>query len=212
MHELLPAILVHDEASFRERLSVVRDLVPVVHLDVMDGAFVSNRTWFDAAVLASLNTPVRFELHLMVQDPERVIEDTAAIPSVIRYLWHQEVAIHHAQLIETVHAMHKEAGLALNPPTPIDTLVPHIDSLDEILVMGAAPGFSGQTLEPHTIDKARSLHERWPHIPIGFDINVNERTIPALLDAGVTRFCSGGAIFRAEHPERALHSLLELLR
>lgn len=212
MRELLPAILVHDEASFRERLAVVGDLVPVVHLDIMDGAFVSNRTWFDAAVLASLETPVRFELHLMVQDPGRIIEETASIPSVIRYLWHQEVSLNHMHLIETVHAMHKEAGLALNPPTPIDALAPYARHLDEILVMGAAPGFSGQTLEPHTIEKARSLHERWPHIPIGFDINVNEETIPALLAAGVTRFCSGGAIFRAKNPVHALRSLLELLR
>ncbi|MFH1078040.1 MAG: ribulose-phosphate 3-epimerase, partial [Patescibacteria group bacterium] len=75
MSELIPAILVHDAPSFHSRLKLMEGVATTVHLDVMDGAFVPNRTWFDAAVLASLQTPMRFELHLMVADPRRILAD-----------------------------------------------------------------------------------------------------------------------------------------
>jgi ribulose-phosphate 3-epimerase len=211
MSELIPAILVQDEASFRERVSLVEGLVTTVHLDVMDGAFVPNRTWFDAKILAALHTPVRFELHLMVNDPKRVIEECRMIEHVTRYLWHLEVPLNHADLIRTAHEAHKEAGLAVNPKTPVDTLTPCASLLDEILVMGAEPGFSGQTLQPHTIEKARDIHGRWPNVPLGFDINVNAETIPTLRAAGVSRFCSGGAIYHAADPRKALKDMQALL-
>lgn len=195
MRELLPAILVQDEATLRERLALVEGLVPVIHLDVMDGAFVPNRTWFDAKVLADLETPLKIELHLMVKDPARIIEDVKAIENVVRAIWHIEAGVDHAALIANVHAMKKEAGLAISPKTPVDQLLRYASTLDEVLVMGGEPGFGGQRHEPHTVEKAWDIHGRWPEIPLGFDINVNAETIATLKRAGISRFCAGSAVF-----------------
>jgi ribulose-phosphate 3-epimerase len=211
MHELLPAILAEDEATFRERVALVQDLVPVIHLDVMDGAFVPNRCWFDAGVLAELKTPVRFELHLMVKDPARILEEVKNIESVIRAIWHIEAEADHAALIARTHELKKEAGLAISPKTSLDRLVPFAGTLDEILVMGNEPGFSGQPLEPHTIERVWELHGRWPQMPLGFDISVNADTIPKLKEAGVTRFCAAGAIFKATDPRAEISRLQKLL-
>ena len=211
MNQLLPAILVQDEATLRERLKLVEGLVPTIHLDVMDGAFVPNRTWFDAKVLAELETPLTIELHLMVKDPARIIEDIKSIEKVVRTIWHVEADIDHHALIETVHGLQKEAGLAISPKTPVDSLARHATNLDEILVMGAEPGFSGQALEPHTIEKAWDIHGRWPEVAIGFDINVNADTIPKLKAAGVSRFCAASAIFGAQDPKAELERLRALL-
>jgi ribulose-phosphate 3-epimerase len=211
MNQLLPAILVQDEAAFRERLKLVEGLVPVVHLDVMDGAFVPNRTWFDAKVLAELETPLQIELHLMVKDPARIIEEVRGVEKVVRAIWHVEVGIDHAALIENVHGMKKEAGLAISPKTPVDQLTRYAADLDEILVMGGEPGFGGQRHEPHTIDKAWEIHGRWPEVALGFDINVNTETIPKLKAAGISRFCAGSAVFGAKDPKKEIERLNKLL-
>lgn len=211
MNELIPAILAHDEATFRERLALMGGVAQTIQLDVMDGAFVPNTTWFDAEVLRELSTTIRFELHLMVRDPMRYIEETRDIESVTRALWHVETTVDHAALISRCHAIDKEAGLAINPHTPIEALAQYAANLDEILVMGADPGFSGQRLQTPTVDKAREIHARWPSIPIGFDISVNAETIPQLLGAGVSRFCAAGAIWKAEDPvaeAKKLHAMV----
>lgn len=212
MNELIPAILTHDEAAFRERLALIEGAAQTVQIDVMDGAFVPNRTWFDADVLHGLSTPVHFELHLMVQDPGRYVQETCTVADTIsRFIWHVEARTDHAALIAQCHSCGKEAGLAINPQTPIDTLAPYVNDLDEILVMGAEPGFSGQTLQPQTIDKAREIHARWPSIPIGFDISVNANTIPMLKEAGVSRFCAAGAIWKAEDPTAEVRRLIKII-
>lgn len=212
MNELIPAILVQDEATFRERLALVEGVVQTVQLDVMDGAFVPNRTWFDAEVLHNISTPVHFELHLMVQNPVRYVQETCTVADTVsRFIWHVEAPTDHAALMAQCHSCGKQVGLAINPKTPIDMLAPYVDELDEILVMGAEPGFSGQALQPATVEKAREIHSRWPSIPIGFDISVNEQTIPMLLDAGVSRFCAAGAIWKAKDPVAEAGRLIGLL-
>ncbi|MBI4139271.1 hypothetical protein HY479_03940 [Candidatus Uhrbacteria bacterium] len=211
MNELIPAILAPDEKTFRERLALLHDEFPVVQIDIMDGAFVPNRTWFDVNVLRRLETPVRFELHLMVMDPGRSVEETSDIASVVRHIWHVETQIDHASLIARCHTLKKEAGLALSPKTPTDTIARHALELDEILIMGAEPGLSGQKLQPQMIDRAWEIHGRWPEIPLGFDIDVNAETIPKLKPTGISRFCAASAIFGVADPLETAKRLRDLL-
>lgn len=210
MNQLIPAILAPDEKTFRERLMLVEHDFPIIQIDVMDGVFVPNQSWFDTETVASIKTPTSFELHLMVTDPARYIEQTRAISNITRLIWHIEAAVNHSELIDRCHAQGKQAGLAISPTTPIDRLNAYADTLDEILVMGAEPGFSGQTLQPQTIERAREIHTRWPLIPVGFDINVNYETIPVLKQAGVSRFCAASAIFDQIQPQASAQELQEL--
>ncbi|MCI0479517.1 hypothetical protein L0Y59_03150 [Candidatus Uhrbacteria bacterium] len=211
MSELIPAILVQDEQTFHERVKLMENLVTTVHLDVMDGVFVPNRSWFDAVALAALQTPLRFEIHLMVTDPRRALDDLLGISSVLRPIWHVETDADHRGLIDLCRAASKEAGIAINPATPIDRLVSLAPHLDEILVMGAEPGFSGRAMTPAALERAWEIHGRWPERMLGFDIGVNAETIPKLKQAGVTRFCAASAIFNAKDPTAETKRLLALL-
>jgi ribulose-phosphate 3-epimerase len=208
MNHIIPAILVHDEAAFRERLDALDPRrVPIVQIDVMDGAFVPNTTWCDLAMLASLETRMKFELHLMVEDPEPWIRNTEDIPAVQRLVWHIESRMEHEKLIKLCHTQGRDAGLALSPATSLETLVPYADTIDEILVLGVNPGFSGQDLIPETMEKAREIHARWPDVPLAFDGHVDLTNIQDLKDAGVSRFCVASAIFDEPDPGEAFAAL-----
>lgn len=209
MNDILPAILVKGEKAFRERLHVAEPLAPVLQIDVMDGHFVPNASWYDPTVIKTIQTPSAFELHLMVSDPTAYIGASQGILTIKRIVWHIEVAIGHDILINWCHKMNVEAGLAISPETPVGRLAPFAATVDEILVLGVKPGFSGQSLIPNTVEKAREIHERWPNIPLAFDGGVNEDTIPLLRTAGVTRFCAASAVFDAKDPRKAFVKLRE---
>lgn len=211
MNEIIPAILTKDEAAFRARLKVAETLAPVIQIDVMDGHFVPNATWFDPTVIKTIETNARYELHLMVSDPTAYIGAAEGMKNIARIIWHVEVAIAHDVLINWCRKMKIEPGLAISPETPTGRLAPFADTVDEILVMGVNPGFSGQTLIPHTVEKAKEIHERWPNSAIGFDGGVTAKTIPKLRDAGVTRFCAANAIFGAKDPKKAFTALSAIL-
>lgn len=204
---IIPAILVKTEQEFRERLHIIEDLVPITQIDVMDGHFVPNQSWCDMNAIRAINTPMRFELHLMVTDPRRYIEAAKGISSIQRIIWHIEAHTNHDSLIKLCHDMRIEAGLAINPQTPIDHLAPYAHHIDEILVMGVEPGSSGQGLIPSTIEKAKRIRMTWPYVPLGFDGGVGLRNVQALRDAGITRFCAASSIFNDGYPRVALERL-----
>lgn len=211
MSELIPAILAKDEYTFRKHLGLMETEFPVVQIDLMDGAFVPDRSWFDAAVYNTLKTPAKFELHLMAMDPKWYLDQLKTAPNITRVIWHVESKLDHAALIARCRTEGKEIGLAIKPTTPLEDLMPWVNTINEVLVMGAEPGTSGQKLQPQTIERAKEIHSRWPNLVIGFDIGVSKDTIPSLLAAGVTRFCSASAIFETEQPLSSAQSLKALL-
>ena len=207
MNPIIPAILVKDEADFVEKLRIVEALAPIVQVDVMDGKFVPNVTWCDLAALKTLQTKTTYELHLMVEDPEPLIREAIMVPNVARIVWHVESMGDHRELLSLCRSYSKEGGLAISPDTPADNLKPYDGRMDEVLILGVKPGFSGQAIIPSTIGKARELHTLFPTVPLAFDGGVTADAIPALREAGVTRFCVASAIFDAKDPEAAFDLL-----
>jgi ribulose-phosphate 3-epimerase len=209
MNDIIPAILVNDEKTFRARVAAMEHLVPLIHLDILDGKFAPYTNWFDLAVLAELQTPVHFELHLMVNEPASYIQTARTISSIQRLIWHIEAAADHHALIRLCHEHTKEAGLGICPPTPLTAIDPYHEDIDELLILGGPPGRSGQVFDPQRLDIVRDAQARFPALPLGFDIGVNETTIPEIRAAGVQRFCAGSAIFEAKNPTVALQALRE---
>lgn len=211
MNTVIPAILVHNEDAFRQRLSTAEMLAPLIQIDVMDGSFVAQHSWYDPYVLRTISTSARFELHLMVLHPEHFIENARLAGAAIqRILWHIEVNADHADLLKRCAQLGYESGLAIAPGTSIEQLVPHASTVSEFLVLGVSPGFSGQSLLPATIDTARRIHERWPRVPLAFDGGVNTQTLPRLREAGVERFCVASALFDAQDPVKEFQKLQQL--
>ena len=172
----------------------------VVHVDVMDGSFVPEVS-FGQVVARSLRplTKLPFDVHLMVQNPERQIESFAQA-GADWITFHQEAAAgNEVQLIEKIHSLGKKAGISVKPATPIETLKNSLNSADIILIMTVEPGFGGQKLIPQCLDKVRELvkirSERGLSYKISVDGGVNAQTLDSVLQSGVDIVVSGSAFF-----------------
>jgi len=210
MPQLIPAILAKTKKDFLAKLKSIDGIAPMIQIDVMDGAFVKNKTWFDLITLNGLRTKSSFELHLMVKNPADFISRLEELPNIARVIWHIEAAENHLDTIRLVRHQGWQAGMAISPDTRLTKLEPFLDLIDEVLVMGSAPGFSGKELEMRMVDRVQELHANHPELAIGFDIGVNAKTIPMLVRAGVSRLCTASAIFGAENPKKAYRGLVEI--
>ncbi len=204
---IIPAILAKSRAEFSRKLRLMNGVTRHMHVDVMDGKFVPNKTWHDAKVVARMKTNVTFELHLMVRNPLPVIVDWMKVKGLRHVIVHVESPVDIRAMIREARARCLDFGLAISPGTPLKKVLTHLKQVDEILVMGGKPGFSGKPLDSNTIETVRAIRKRSKTIPIGFDIGVSRETIPTLVHAGVTRLVSTHAIFRATHPQTEVASL-----
>jgi ribulose-phosphate 3-epimerase len=207
MNDIIPAILVQDDQEFRERMSLVSGLTEWVQLDVLDGTLYPNASWCDFDFLATEPLPAKLELHLMVDDPGQLIEGAVGIESIGRIIWHVEADGDHIEMLKFVRSNGIQTGIAISPDTPIEALVPFRDWVDEILVLGVQPGFSGQALIPEMVEKARQINLMFPTIALGFDGGITTESIPDLRQAGVTRFYAASAIFKADDATLAIATL-----
>lgn len=217
MAEIIPAILVKTEEEFRKRFRQVESLVSWVQIDVVDGKFAPNITWGDPAVVAGIETPVKFEIDLMVVDIERAVAGwLEAVPQVERIIFHQEAL--HAEapkrevfdIITIIREVGIEAGMSLKPDTSPEVLFPYIEDgeLDAVLFLGVNPGFQGQEFHRDVIKKVALLREKYPNLPIEVDGGVTPAVARELVAVGTTRLIAGSFIFKhPAGPEAALEEL-----
>jgi ribulose-phosphate 3-epimerase len=205
--EIIPVILAKDERTVKRRLTLMEPLVRLVQIDVMDGTLVPQTSWFDAEKIAGWKKNLKYELHLMVNDPVDVMNRWLKVRGLKRVIFHAETPQKLGHLIAAAKRHKLETGIAISPGTPIRKIEPFMKRMDMVLVMGGKPGKSGQRLDRKTLETVRSLRRQYPKLPIGFDMGVNERTIPDLVRAGVTRLCAASAIFGSRSPSRALAAL-----
>ena len=209
MRELLPTILVPDEVEFRGRLAILDGAVPTCQLDIADGVFVPGKTFQDPTIAGKHH--LIYELDLMVAEPRQVLEAWQAVPQVKRAIIHAEIAEPLAPLIELIKKYGWEAGIALNPRTDWQVIEPLLQKIDALLFMTVFPGQNAAPFQPQVVPNIRIFHDTHPEVLISVDGGVNEKTIPLLLAAGVTRFAAGSAIWSAGDPIQNYKKLLTLI-
>ena len=211
MHtEIIPSLLVDGKEAFERRLRLVENHVKTVAVDILDGSTYQVTNWFNAEAISAMHTPVQFILHLMVENPLPIIEKwMRLVPNTVRAIIHAESDRPLGAIIQQIQQTYKmEAGLALNPETPLNEIHPVLHEVDEVLLMGVRPGHSGQPFGGEVIlEKTRQLRGHIPELPLAVDGGVQKENILDLLSAGITRFHVTSAIFDAEDP---LHALKEL--
>jgi ribulose-phosphate 3-epimerase len=179
-----------------------------IHLDVMDGHFVPNIS-FGPAVIRSIRktTTLPFWAHLMIQEPDRYIDDFYQAGTQGIFV-HPETGKNLKKLSDQIHRLGMQAGVALNPETPIDVLINDLDHFERILMMTVHPGFGGQVFIPEVLDKIvvlkQNLISRSRLMIIEVDGGVNEETAPRIVRAGAEALVIGSAIFHSAHPGKAL--------
>ena len=166
--ELIPSLLVPDEATFRARTALLEDVAQVVHIDVMDGIFVANTAWADPAAIRNMHLPFVIEVHLMVTHPERVVDDWI-MAGARRVFVHVEAPGNPLAAVEAMRAAGREGGLAINPETPVAQIADILAELDAVLVMGVKPGWSGQAFQSVALGKVAELKRLRPDLRVGVD-------------------------------------------
>lgn len=206
--EVIPTILVKTFDKVKEKIKAVENYVNWVQLDIMDGIFVENKTWGNPNDLKRIKTKVRFEAHLMVQEPEKIIDKW--LKNVDRVIIHFESKIKDLEsLIKKVHSHNKQIGLAINPETNCRVIAPFLKKIDLVLFMSVKPGLGGQIFEPEVLDKIKSLREVWPKGDIGVDGGINDKNAREILEAGANLLCAGNYIFKNKDIKQAIRQLAE---
>jgi ribulose-phosphate 3-epimerase len=176
--------------------------VDSIHLDVMDGHFVDNLTLGPVVVEAlRTHTTLPFHSHLMISRPLRFVEQFADAGSNL-IMFHIEADDDPTAVIDAIHGSGRAAGLALNPETAADDVLPYLEQIDLLLVMTVHPGFGGQSFIDEVLPKMRDLGDeigrRGLEVPIGVDGGVGAGSIGRAFDAGGDVLVVGSALYRNE--------------
>jgi ribulose-phosphate 3-epimerase len=210
--EIAPSILAADFAALGNQVRSVEDAgASVIHVDVMDGHFVPNIS-IGVPVVASLREATRLPLdvHLMIERPiEYVLAFAKA--GANRLIVHQEATVHLDRVLAAIHELNCEAGVALNPATPVATLSEVLDRVETVLVMTVNPGFGGQEFIPQTKNKIRELHELRSRYNYKYRIQpdggVTVENVAELAALGADTMVAGTSVFHTADPGLAVRQM-----
>ncbi len=206
MIKIIPAIIAKDFQELQEKVKKVELYVDWVQLDIMDGQFVDNTTWNSPDDLKELKTNLKLEAHLLIKNPELIIDDWIN-SGVDRIIFHYSSTEKHKEIIKKVKKAGLEIGLAINPETHIKVVDTFIKQLDLITVMTVNPGWSDQDFLQEHLEKIRQLRKKYQEIDIEVDGGINLETGPMAIQAGANILAVGSAIFKSDNIKKTIEDL-----
>lgn len=215
MKYLAPSVLSADFAKLGEEVRTVSEAgAEYIHLDIMDGMFVPNIT-FGAPVIKKIRpySESIFDVHMMVQDPGRYLEDFAAAGADVISI-HAEASTHLDRDLNRIHELGCKAGVVLNPATSLSVLDWVLDLVDMVVLMTVNPGFGNQKFIPYSVEKVKALKkmltERGSNALIQLDGGVKLDNCAQLCEAGADVLVAGSAVFK-DDPAANVRAFREIL-
>ncbi|MFI5042722.1 MAG: ribulose-phosphate 3-epimerase [Acidimicrobiales bacterium] len=216
MGKLAASILSADLAHLADQVKLVEEHAEVIHIDIMDGHFVPPIA-LGTAVVASLRpcTTRTLHGHLMVDAPAAFFEELAEAGLEVVSFHHEAVA-DPAPVIEKARATGMRTGITLNLETPVETVFPYLDQIDDVMLMSIRPGWSGQQLNPDVYPRLEAVRtevdRRGLAVDVEIDGGVKVENAQRAVDAGATVLISASGIFQAADPADAAARLASVAR
>lgn len=193
-----PSLMCMNLLAFKKQITFLNQAVDMYHIDIMDGHYVKNMTlspWFIEQLNKVSTLPL--DAHLMVTNPEDYIEDLLALNTKVISL-HAEMFMGKAfRIIDQIKAADKQAGVVLNPETPLSTIQDYLHKIDIVTVMTVDPGFAGQKFIEESLEKVKQLKEIRESQQLTFKIQIdgscNKNTFKILTEAGADILIVGGS-------------------
>jgi ribulose-phosphate 3-epimerase len=214
---IAPSILAADFANLKKDIDLVNNSeADWFHLDVMDGVFVPNIS-FGAPIVKAIKKHAKktLDVHLMIVNPDKFIGDFKKAGADILTV-HYEACPHLHRTVQAIKAAGMQAGVSLNPHTPIAVLEDIIQDLDLVLIMSVNPGFGGQSFIENTYKKVIQLKDlilkSGSKALIEIDGGVNDKNAPKLMAAGADVLVAGSFVFKSTNPTQTIAGLKNVMK
>lgn len=223
MVQIIPAIIPKSFEELEEKLNLLKNKISSdlslkeslkwVHIDIdeSDEIFGANQTWANPSDLNKKDWPFLFEVHLMIKDPESIL-DVWLNSKIKRIITHIEVTANPEKIARRCHDEGVEYWLALNPDTSNDFIKPWLDKVDAILYLSVTPGFGGQEFQEPVLEKIKTLRADFPNVKIGIDGGVRVECARELKALGIQDITVGSALFGASDVKNAFVEFLKQIQ
>jgi len=205
---IVPALLTDKPADLERMIRQAEAFCGLVQVDIMDGKFVPSKS-ISAADLAKIKTGLELEIHLMVEDPSNYVVPFKEAGAG-RIVFHLESKDDPAEVIKSIRAKGMQAGIAINPETPVSKAEPHFKDIDILLFLSVNPGYYGSKFIPEVCEKARSLKGRKQRPLIAMDGGLKSDNILMIKDAGVDLACVGSGVYGGGDPAQSYRALVDM--